>query len=81
MARASLASVALATDKAAGVRFGVREMIVIMIGAVEMEMTCAHDELNYQRGERKTRPPSLAQPEPAHRDAPRQETPAARREA
>ena len=47
-----------------GMRFRMTEMRM-----VEMDVTARYRELEHQRGEREVRPPSLAQPEPAHRDA------------
>ena len=43
-----------------------RDMRMIVI-RVEMNVARGHDELDQHRGEREARPPSLAQPEPAHR--------------
>jgi hypothetical protein len=56
----------------AAVRLGVGSVVVVVIvtGEVEMDVSRGDDELNDQRGERKARSPSLAQPEPAHRRIP-----------
>jgi hypothetical protein len=51
------------------VRMGLemRDMRMIVIRCVEMDVARGYDELDQQRGDREARSPFLAQPEPAHR--------------
>lgn len=51
------------------VRMGIemRDMRMIEIRGVEMNVARGHNQLDQQRGEREARSPFLAQPEPAHR--------------